>query len=65
MTGTRVGELLFELNAQSHTTLILVTHDRELAGRCGRTIYMEAGRVIEGLAGDGQLRQGEPLHEVR
>jgi putative ABC transport system ATP-binding protein len=45
-TGTRIGELLFELNANSHTTLVLVTHDRELASRCDRVITMEAGRVI-------------------
>jgi len=55
-TGGRIGELLFELNAHSHTTLILVTHDRELASRCGRTIEMEAGRV---------LAQKAPLAEVR
>jgi putative ABC transport system ATP-binding protein len=47
VTGTRIGELLFDLNAGSQTTLVLVTHDRELAGRCGRFIGMEAGRVIE------------------
>jgi putative ABC transport system ATP-binding protein len=45
-TGGRVGELLFELNANSHTTLVLVTHDRELASRCGRIITMEAGRIV-------------------
>ena len=45
-TGSRVGELLFELNAHAHTTLVLVTHDRELAGRCARVVRMEAGRVI-------------------
>ena len=45
-TGARVGELLFELNASAHTTLILVTHDRELAARCGRTLRMEAGRIV-------------------
>jgi len=45
-TGGRVGELLFELNANSHTTLVLVTHDRELASRCSRIITMEAGRVV-------------------
>jgi putative ABC transport system ATP-binding protein len=37
---------LFELNAEAHTTLVLVTHDRELAGRCGRVVRMEAGRVV-------------------
>ncbi|HET7525378.1 MAG TPA: ATP-binding cassette domain-containing protein [Burkholderiaceae bacterium] len=45
-TGARVGELLFELNAHAHTTLILVTHDRELAARCGRIVRMEAGRAL-------------------
>src|SRR5579862_246452 len=46
VTGARVGELLFELNANAHTTLVLVTHDRELAARCGREVQMEAGRVL-------------------
>jgi len=46
VTGSRVGELLFELNANSHTTLVLVTHDQGLAARCGRTIRMEAGNVV-------------------
>ena len=45
-TGARVGELLFELNAHAHTTLVLVTHDRELAARCARVVRMEAGRVL-------------------
>src|SRR6266850_2144852 len=40
------GELLFDLNANSHTTLVLVTHDRELAARCGRIVTMEAGRIV-------------------
>jgi putative ABC transport system ATP-binding protein len=56
VTGGRIGELLFELNAHSHTTLILVTHARELASRCGRIIEMEAGRVLPHKA---------PLAEVR
>ncbi|HTC14595.1 MAG TPA: ATP-binding cassette domain-containing protein [Steroidobacteraceae bacterium] len=45
-TGARIGELLFELNANAHTTLVLVTHDRELAARCQRVVRMEAGRVL-------------------
>ena len=45
-TGTRVGRLLFELNTHAHTTLVLVTHDRELAQRCGRSLRMEAGRML-------------------
>jgi putative ABC transport system ATP-binding protein len=45
-TGARVGELLFGLNSDAHTTLVLVTHDRELAVRCARTLRMEAGRAL-------------------
>ncbi len=45
-TGERVGELLFELNSNAHTTLVLVTHDRELASRCTRVLRMEAGRLV-------------------
>ena len=46
VTGGRVGELLFELNAHSRTTLVLVTHDRDLASRCERTVRMDAGRLL-------------------
>jgi putative ABC transport system ATP-binding protein len=45
-TGERIGELLFELNANSGTTLVLVTHDRGLASRCARIARMEAGRLM-------------------
>jgi len=44
-TGADVIELMFELNAQARTTLILVTHDEALAGRCGRKIRLVAGRI--------------------
>ena len=44
-TGGRVGQLLFDLNATSQTTLVLVTHDRALAGRCGRVLSMDAGAL--------------------
>jgi len=45
-TGERVVELLFELNEQSLTTLVLVTHERTLAARCERILHMDAGRVV-------------------
>jgi putative ABC transport system ATP-binding protein len=45
-TGQRVIELLFDLNAANGTTLILVTHDREIAARCGRIIQLDAGRQL-------------------
>ena len=44
-TGARIGQLLFEMNAHSHTTLVLVTHDRDLASRCERSVHMEAGEL--------------------
>ena len=44
-TGAHIIDLLFELNSENHTTLILVTHDRTLAARCGRTIQLDAGQV--------------------
>jgi putative ABC transport system ATP-binding protein len=44
-TGARIIELLFDLNASAHTTLILVTHDDALAGRCERRLHLVAGRV--------------------
>jgi len=44
-TGGRVMELLFTLQAEEKTTLILVTHDRSLAGRCNRIAAMHSGRM--------------------
>ena len=46
-TGERIISLLFELNAEHGTTLILVTHDNALAGRCTRAIRLEAGRICD------------------
>jgi len=45
-TGAGVINLLFELNAESGTTLILVTHDEALAARCGRIVRLAAGRIV-------------------
>jgi len=38
-------ELMFDLNREQGTTLVLVTHDRGIASRCNRSITIEAGRV--------------------
>ena len=46
-TGERIMDLLFGLNAETGTTLVLVTHDRTLAARCGRVIRLDAGRIVE------------------
>ena len=50
-TGEAVMELLFALRAQSGATLVLITHDRDLAGRCDREIHIADGRVLEMVAG--------------
>ena len=48
VTGTRVIDLLFELNQERRTTLVLVTHDEQLATRCQRNVYLDAGRIVGG-----------------
>ncbi len=45
-TGANIMELMFELNRNSSTTLILVTHDLGLAERCDRVLELEAGRLV-------------------
>ncbi len=46
-TGREVERLLEELNAEAGTTLVLVTHEAELAGRAGRTVRLGGGRLVE------------------
>ncbi len=46
VTGERIMDLLFGLNAAVGSTLVLVTHDLALASRCGRVIRLDAGRVV-------------------
>jgi len=46
-TGEKIMELMFDLNRELGTTLVLVTHDRAIAARCARCITIEAGRVLE------------------
>ncbi len=48
-TGEKINDLLFELNAEEGTTLILVTHEKTLAARCKRRLELQAGRQIEPL----------------
>ncbi len=45
-TGLRVMELLLALNREAGTTLVLVTHDRMLAARCGRILELAGGRLV-------------------
>tara|TARA_B100000676_G_scaffold8460_1_gene7666 strand:+ start:665 stop:1366 length:702 start_codon:yes stop_codon:yes gene_type:complete len=57
-TGGKVIDLLFELNREFGTTLVLVTHDQRLADRCGRSIQIVGGEVAPSpeliAAGDSQ-----------
>jgi len=47
-TGRHIIDLLFELNREEGTTLVLVTHDETLAGRCQRRLHLEAGELVNG-----------------
>jgi putative ABC transport system ATP-binding protein len=51
-TGEKIMELMFDLNREQGTTLVLVTHDRGIAARCDRRITVEAGRVVAELAAE-------------
>lgn len=51
-TGDKVIELLFELNRKHGTTLVVVTHDHQLAERCQRQVVMTAGRLDREVAHD-------------
>lgn len=56
-TGETVMRLMFELNREEGTTLVLVTHDRAIAARCDRQLRIEAGRLRE------EPRPAEPSAE--
>jgi putative ABC transport system ATP-binding protein len=45
-TGQRITDLLFDLNRSTGSTLVLVTHDRALARRCGRVLELDAGHAV-------------------
>jgi putative ABC transport system ATP-binding protein len=53
VTGARIIDLLFELNAAYATTLVLVTHDTHLADRCDRVIELDGGRIVATPAAAG------------
>jgi putative ABC transport system ATP-binding protein len=46
-TGSQIIELMFDLNREAGTTLVLVTHDESLAKRCGRIIRLAAGQLVD------------------
>ncbi|TCV90698.1 putative ABC transport system ATP-binding protein [Sulfurirhabdus autotrophica] len=55
-TGAKVIDLMFELNREQRTTLMMVTHDEALAGRCDRRIKLASGKfIMEGNADDRNI----------
>ncbi len=46
-TGEHIIDLLFELNREEGTTLVLVTHDQVLADRCGRRLRLDSGALVQ------------------
>ena len=62
-TGLRVVELMEEINQELKTTLVLVTHDLDLAARAHRTISLEDGRIVSDEARrepSGLSKEGGP-----
>jgi putative ABC transport system ATP-binding protein len=53
VTGQAIIELLFALNADAGTTLVLVTHDEHLASRCSRILRLDGGRLVDAPPPDG------------
>ena len=56
-TGAYITDLLFDLNRETNTTLVLVTHDPKLAARCQRTLRLQAGAIV-----DANVVNAEPAH---
>ncbi len=54
-TGEKVMQLMFDLNRELATTLVLVTHDRSIAQRCERRITIEAGCASEAWAAEASM----------
>ncbi len=48
-TGERVVQLLFDLNQEAGTTLVIVTHDMDLARRCNHLMRLQGGRILESV----------------
>ncbi|MGI2066026.1 ABC transporter ATP-binding protein [Shewanella sp. MF08487] len=63
VNGHKIADMLFELNQESHTTLILVTHDLLLAKRCQRQLVMDNGHLQEDNS--ASLRDGEILADTK
>jgi putative ABC transport system ATP-binding protein len=54
-TGSTIMELMFDLNREQQTTLVMVTHDRAIAARCEHRITIEAGQVVSDAAAEAAV----------
>jgi putative ABC transport system ATP-binding protein len=63
-TGRLVIDLLFDLSAHHGTTLLLITHDRDLARRCNRIVHMADGRIVE-ASHEAPVAAGAVLRSAR
>jgi putative ABC transport system ATP-binding protein len=61
-TGIEVADLMFRLNRERGTTLLLVTHDVNLARRCERRLSLDAGRLVADERADAPPHNVKPLH---
>ena len=57
VTGQQIIELMFDLTREHRTTLILITHDAELAARCARVVRMQDGRIAQDATSDLRVAQ--------
>ena len=61
-TGKYIIDLLFELNQQNQTSLVLVTHDEHLAKRCQRSIHIDDGKIVsDGINDDTHQKLTTPI----
>lgn len=63
-TGAKIVELIFDLNKEFATTLVLVTHDEGLAKRCGRSIRLVAGEIASDSADAADVTPAEECASV-
>ena len=57
-TGQQISDLLFDLNTQQQTTLVLVTHDLTLAARCDRQLHLHEGQLLDSHDARAALQSG-------
>jgi putative ABC transport system ATP-binding protein len=55
-TGIEIADLMFRLNRENGTTLLLVTHEVDIARRCERRLSLAAGRLVTDERADAQMR---------